>query len=191
MKIGLFFGSFNPIHVGHLIIGQYFAQFTDLKQLWFVVSPHNPLKKKDTLAANHHRLNMVKEAIGNSPFFRVSDIEFNMPLPSYTIKTLLYLKDKYPDKEFVLIMGEDNLNTFHKWKNYGDILKHFKIYVYKRPHAEKTHALQHPHISLFDAPQMEISSSFIRNAISKQKDVSFFVPEEVYNYIKTMNLYGY
>jgi nicotinate-nucleotide adenylyltransferase len=124
-KVGLFFGSFNPIHIGHLIIAEYMLEFTDLNELWFVVSPHNPLKEKKTLLADNHRLALVRIAIEDNPKFKVSDIEFKMPQPSYTSKTLAYLSDKYPNKEFVLLIGSDNLQTFHKWKNYEQIIKNY------------------------------------------------------------------
>lgn len=186
---GLFFGSFNPIHTGHLIMAQYFVEYTDLQQLWFVVTPHNPLKQKDTLLDNHHRLNMVKAAIENHHHFRASDIEFGMPQPSYTINTLAYLKEKYPEKKFTLIMGGDNLTTLKKWKNYEEIISNYSIYVYKRPGHVKTNIQAYKQIKIFDVPQMEISSSFIRQGLKTGKDMSFFLPDKVYKYIKEMALY--
>jgi len=188
-KTGLFFGSFNPIHIGHLIIAQYFIEFTDVQQVWFVVSPHNPLKKKETLLADHHRLNMVKIAIEDNPEFRASDIEFKMPQPSYTINTLTYLKEKYPEKDFVLIMGGDNLETIHKWKNYEQILENYSIYIYDRPDTDVSVFKNHENIKFFDAPLMKISSSFIRKALKDKKDVRYFLHEKVYYYIKDMMLY--
>ena len=189
IKTGLFFGSFNPIHIGHLIIAQYFTEFTDLNQVWFVVSPHNPLKKKITLCADHHRLNMVKLAIDDNPKLRASDIEFNLPQPSYTINTLAYLKEKYPEKEFILIMGGDNLETLHKWKNYEQISKENKIYVYKRPDTQPSIFDKNSNISIFDAPLMQISSSFIRKALKDKKNMMYLLPDKVYNYIENMMLY--
>jgi len=188
-RTGLFFGSFNPIHVGHLIIAQYFISFTDLQQVWFVVSPHNPLKKKETLLADHHRLNMVKIAIGDNPELRACDIEFKLPQPSYTINTLTYLKEKYPEKNFVLIMGGDNLETLHKWKNFEQILDNYNIYVYDRPDSDLSSFINNKNIKIFDVPLMKISSSFIRNAIKEDKDVKFFLHDKVYDYIKDMLLY--
>ena len=136
MKVGLFFGSFNPIHVGHLIIANYMATHTDLKEIWLVVSPQNPLKQKASLAKDYDRLHLVRLAIDQNPKLKASNIEFDLPKPSYTVDTLAYLKEKYPTKTFVLIMGGDNLGTFHKWKNYEIILKNFQIYVYSRPKYE-------------------------------------------------------
>ena len=132
MKTGLFFGSFNPIHIGHLAIANYMAAFTDLQQVWFVVSPQNPLKEKESLLADYHRLALVEQAISDNPQYKASSIEFKLPKPSYTINTLTHLKEKYPEREFVLIMGADNLQTLHKWKNYGQILEQYEIYVYPR-----------------------------------------------------------
>lgn len=187
-RTGLFFGSFNPIHIGHLTIARYFLEFTDLKQVWFVISPHNPLKKKESLLADHHRLNMVKLAIEDTPALRACDIEFKLSQPSYTIHTLTYLKEKYPGKKFVLIMGGDNLETLHKWKNFELILQDYEIYVYVRPGATKP-AVEHEHIRIFDAPLMDISSSFIRQALKDKKDVSFLLPPAVARYIDDMMLY--
>ncbi len=132
MKIGLFFGTFNPIHTGHLVIANYMANYTDLNKVWLVVTPHNPLKQKETLLKDHHRLMLTKLATEDNPKLKVSDIEFKLTQPSFTINTLLHLKEKYPVKEFVLIMGEDNLKTLHKWKNYEEIINQFSIYVYPR-----------------------------------------------------------
>ncbi len=189
-ETGLFFGSFNPIHSGHLMMAQYFVEYTDLQQVWFVVSPQNPLKKKASLLPQHHRLNMVKAAIENHHKFRASDIEFAMPQPSYTINTLTYLKEKYPEKNFYLLIGADNLANLSKWKNYEEILNNFKIFVYKRFQDTINHQLlEHPHVSILDAPQIEISSSFIRAGIKKGKDMQFFLHENVYAYIKEMYLY--
>jgi len=188
-KTGLFFGSFNPIHIGHLIIAQYFIEFSDLQQVWFVISPHNPLKKKESLLADHHRLNMVKIAIEDNSSFRACDIEFNMPRPSYTINTLAYIKERYPEKEFCLIMGGDNLETLHKWKNYSLLLEENKIYVYKRPDTDISRFEGHANITLFDVPLMKISSSFIRNAIKEKRKMQYFLHDKVYAYIEDMLLY--
>ena len=132
-KTGLFFGSFNPIHIGHLIIAEYMVEFTDLSQVWFVISPHNPLKKKKTLLADYHRFKLVNIAIEDNSNLRATDIEFKLPKPSYTIDTLTYLHEKYPENEFILIAGTDIFPTFHKWKNYKEILIQYEIYVYNRP----------------------------------------------------------
>lgn len=188
-KIGLFFGSFNPIHNGHLIIANYFAEFTDLNQIWFVISPHNPLKEKKSLLAQHHRLYMVNLAIEDFPKFKASDIEFHLPQPSYTIHTLAHLREKYPQHHFNLIMGQDNLSTFHKWKNYELILQNHKIYIYPRLNAEPSSFDNHPNVIFTDAPQIEISSTFIRKAIQEKKDIRYFLHSKVWNYIDEMNFY--
>lgn len=187
--IGLFFGSFNPIHNGHLILANYFAEFTDLQQIWFVVSPHNPLKEKKSLLAQHHRLYMVNLAIEDFPKFKASDIEFHLPQPSYTIHTLAHLKEKYPQHQFHLIMGQDNLSTFHKWKNYELILQNHKIYIYPRLNAEPSSFDNHPNVIFTNAPQIEISSTFIRKAIQEKKDLRYFLHPEVWRYIDEMNFY--
>lgn len=187
-KTGLFFGSFNPIHLGHLIIAQYFIENSDIQQVWFVVSPHNPLKKKETLLTDHHRLNMVKIAIDDNPALRACDIEFNLPQPSYTVNTLTYLKEKYPKKEFVLLMGGDNLESLHKWKNYEQILDNYQIYVYDRPDVQKT-LIKHEHIKLFEASLMKISSSYIRQILKEKKSTKYLLPPKVYDYIEDMMLY--
>jgi nicotinate-nucleotide adenylyltransferase len=188
-KTGLFFGSFNPIHIGHLIVAGYMREFSDLDQVWFVISPHNPLKEKKTLLADHHRLMLVKTAIEDDPEFRASDIEFKLPQPSYTIDTLTYLKEKYPDHEFVLIAGTDILPSFHKWKNYQTLLNQYQIYIYNRPGYKKGEYANHPSIKFFDAPLMEISSSFIRKAIGEGKDVRYMLPPKVWEYMREMHFY--
>jgi nicotinate-nucleotide adenylyltransferase len=192
MKIGLFFGTFNPIHIGHLVIANYMANYTDLNKVWLVVTPHNPLKERESLLKDNHRLALVKIAIEDNPKLKVSDIEFKLSKPSYTINTLLYLKEKYPKHEFVLIMGEDNLRTIHKWKNYEEIVNGFSIYVYPRidsaAYEEKN--IIYPNVKFFpDLPLMNISSTFIRKAIKEKKDVKYLLTEKVSNYIIEMNFY--
>jgi len=189
MKIGLYFGSFNPIHNGHMAIANYMLEFTDLNEIWFVISPQNPFKTKQKLLLDYHRLELVSIAINDTPGFRASNIEFNLPKPSYTIDTLAYLYDKYPEKEFVLIMGSDNLVNFHKWKNFNEILRNHQIYIYPRPNVKQVELMKHPNVHKVDAPLMEISSSFIRNAIKKEKDVRFFLPYKLWTYIKEMHFY--
>jgi len=189
MKTGLYFGSFNPIHNGHMAIANYMREFTDLDEVWFVVSPQNPFKNKQSLLNDYQRLEMVELAIDDTPGFRASNIEFHLPKPSFTVDTLAYLYDKYPDKEFVLIMGSDNLVNFHKWKNFNEILRYYKIYVYPRPDTPITNLHNHPQVTLTDAPLMEISSSFIRNAIKANKDIRFYLPRKVWNFIKEMHFY--
>jgi nicotinate-nucleotide adenylyltransferase len=183
MKIGLFFGSFNPVHIGHLIIANFMATQTDLQQVWFVVSPQNPLKLKSTLARDRDRLNMVELAIDDNNLLRASDIEFKLPKPSYTIDTLTYLTEKYPQHQFVLIMGGDNLATLHKWKNYELILKGYDIYVYKRPQYDLGELATSPRVSLFDAPLMEISATYIRKCLIEGKSIQYLVPDSVRKYL--------
>ena len=189
MKIGLFFGSFNPIHVGHLIIANHIVQHTDLKKVWMVVSPQNPLKPKNTLAKEQDRLHLVRLAIGDNPNLEASDIEFKLPQPSYTIDTLTYLKEKYPTKSFVLIMGGDNLATLQKWKNYEMILEHYEIYVYKRPDYDLEQWATHPKVNIIDAPLLEISATHIRNTIKAKKSIQYLVTEPVLKYIEGSNMY--
>ena len=191
MKVGLFFGSFNPVHVGHMIIANYMAQHTDLDQIWMVVSPQNPLKNRRTLAKDYDRLYLIDQAIDDNPLLRSSNIEFSLPKPSYTIDTLTYLKEKYPDKQFVLIMGGDNLGSFHKWKNYETILNNHEIYVYKRPTYELGELESHESISLFDTPMMEISSSYIRNEIKEGRSIRYLVPEKVEDHILEAGVYRF
>lgn len=189
MHIGLFFGSFNPIHVGHMVLANYMASFTDLEQVWFVVSPHNPLKEKASLLNQNQRLHMVNLAIGDNDRLKSSNIEFSLPQPSYTINTLAHLKEKYPKHQFSLIMGEDNLESFSKWKNYEEILKNHKLYVYPRPNCNSEELKAHPNVVMTEAPLMEISSTMIRKAIKDKKDVSFFVPQAVWQYLDEMSFY--
>lgn len=190
MKIGLFFGSFNPVHVGHMIIANYMATQTDLQQVWFIVSPQNPLKPKRTLLRDYDRLHLVQLAIGDNLLLRASDVEFNLPKPSYTIDTLTVLKEKYPDKEFVLIMGGDNLGTFHKWKNYELLLRDFEIYVYDRPAYDKGELMTHPKVHLHDeVPMMEISATYIRDCLKNNQSIQYLVPDAVYYYLTQFNLY--
>ena len=189
MKTGLFFGSFNPIHVGHLIIANYMATQSDLKEVWLVVSPHNPLKVKTTLANDFDRLHLVRLAIEDNPVLKASDIEFSLPKPSYTIDTLSYLTEKFPKKEFVLIMGGDNIATLNKWKNYEQILQHFSIYVYNRPESDPGEFATHPKIHFFEAPLLDISATYIREAIRNRKSVRYLVPDKVFEYLEGSTMY--
>ncbi|WP_367864903.1 nicotinate (nicotinamide) nucleotide adenylyltransferase [Pedobacter sp. WC2423] len=188
-KTGLFFGSFNPIHAGHLIIASYMANFTDLDEVWLIVSPQNPLKNKKGLGNMYDRLEMARLAIEPAEQLKVSDIEFNLPQPSYTIDTLAYLQEKHPTKEFVLIMGADNLASLKKWKNYEVLLKNYAIYVYPRPGSDVTEWVNHPSITLTETPQMEISSTFIRQALKDSKNIQFLVPENVIAFMDSKNMY--
>lgn len=188
-KTGLFFGSFNPIHNGHLMIANYLVEFTDLEQIWFVVSPQNPLKEKASLAPDYDRLEMVRRAVDDDPRFRVSDIEMHLPRPSYTIHTLTYLSEKHPERQFVLIVGGDNLQYFHKWKNPEQILEQYPMYVYARPGFSGGEYTSHPSVKIVEAPLIEISSSFIREALRAGHDVRYFLPPPVYQYIMKEGLY--
>jgi len=187
LKIGLFFGSFNPIHIGHLIIAETIFDRSDLDQVWFVVSPQNPLKKRKSLVHEHDRLRMVELAIEDNFHFRASDMEFNMPRPSYTIDTLTYLSEQYPQHQFCLFLGSDNLKQLKKWKNYEQILAHYEIYVYPRP-GEKVE-MEQPTIHEVDAPLLDISATFIRKSIQEDKSVKYLLPEKVEEYIKAKKLY--
>ncbi|WP_338355921.1 nicotinate (nicotinamide) nucleotide adenylyltransferase [Yeosuana marina] len=191
MKVGLFFGSFNPIHIGHLVIANHIAEHSDLDQVWFVVTPHSPFKKKSTLLDNYQRLEMVYRATKDYTKLNPCDIEFNLPQPNYTINTLAYLQEKYPTYQFALIMGEDNLKSFHKWKNYELILENHHIYVYPRV-SENTIETQfdgHKKIHPINAPIMELSSTFIRNSIKEGKNVQPMLPQNVWEYLDEMNFY--
>ncbi len=191
MTVGLYFGSFNPIHIGHLVIANHLVEFSNLDQVWFVVTPHNPFKKKHSLLDNHQRLEMVYRATKDYSKLKPSAIEFNLPQPNYTVNTLAYLQETYPNYEFALIMGEDNLNSFHKWKNYQVILENHPIYVYPRLSKTngKTPLKDHKKIHRIEAPIMEISSTFIRNAIKNGKNIKPLLPEPVWTYLDEMNFY--
>lgn len=189
MKIGLFFGSFNPIHVGHLVIAEYIAENTDLREIWFVVSPHNPFKAKESLLANNHRLAMVKLAVEDSKKLKASNVEFKLPQPSYTINTILHLNEKHPNKEFALIMGSDNLASFTKWKNYEQLLERCQLYVYPRPGHDGGKLNGHPKVVLVNAPQMDISATYIRQAVKEGKSIRYMLTDAVFNYLTEMNFY--
>lgn len=190
MKIGLFFGSFNPVHVGHMIIANTLLNETDLDRIWMVVSPHNPLKKKSSLANDFDRLHLVRLAIGSNLKIKASNIEFDLPRPSYTIDTLSYLKEKYPSDDFSLIMGSDNLNTLPKWKNHEQILKHYSIVVYHRPGQVLGEISKHPQIQIIDnLPLLDISSTYIRSCIRSGKSIQYLVPDSVFEYMEGSNMY--
>ncbi|MCK9219221.1 MAG: nicotinate (nicotinamide) nucleotide adenylyltransferase [Bacteroidales bacterium] len=188
-KTGLLFGSFNPIHLGHLMIASYLSEFTDLEQIWFIVSPHNPLKEKKSLLADHHRLRMVNLAIEDDLKFKASNIEFKLPQPSYTIDTLTYLQEKYPLQQFIPIIGSDNLTSFKKWKNWETLLKIYQIYVYPRPDTGDHLFHDHPSFTMIDAPLITLSSTFIRQGIKAGRNMRHFLPEPVWKYIQEMNFY--
>lgn len=188
-KTGLFFGSFNPIHVGHLIIANSMLTGSELEEVWFVVSPQNPLKERSTLLADYHRLQMVRVAIEENYKMRACDVEFHLPIPSYTVVTLAHLGELYPDREFSLIMGSDNLDNFHRWRNYEHILENYEIFVYPRPGHDGGDLASHPHVHLVDVPMMDISSSYIRERISKRQSVEYLLTEPVYKYLTEMHFY--
>ncbi len=190
MKIGLLFGSFNPIHTGHLIIANYMANHTTLDKVWLVVSPQNPLKKYSDLINTYDRLEMAKLATDNSGRITVSDVELKLPQPSYTIDTLTHLKEKYPEHDFALIMGSDNLVSLPKWKNYKLILRDYRIYVYPRPGYENSDLASHPSVTITMTPLMELSATFIRKSLAEKKNIQYFVPDPVLDFIEKKNLYG-
>jgi nicotinate-nucleotide adenylyltransferase len=190
LKIGLYFGSYNPIHIGHLVIANYMVEYTDIDQLWFVVSPQNPFKKKTNLLDDYHRLELVNRAIEGDDRLRASNIEFSLPKPSYTVDTLAYLKDLHPNSEFKILMGSDNLESFHKWKNYEAIVENYGVIVYPRPGFDKFKVEVHKNIVIAqNVPLMEISSSFIRKAIRNKKDVRHFLSPKSWEYLDEMNFY--
>lgn len=186
MKVGLYFGTFNPIHIGHLIIANHMAEFGGLDQVWLVVTPHNPLKKKSTLLDDRQRLEMVHLATEDFPKLKPSDIEFGLPQPNYTVNTLVHLQEKFPSHSFSLIMGEDNLNSLHKWKNHEAILQNHSIHVYPRINAEPLNSefRNHPNVHWVNAPVMELSSTFIRDSIKAGKNVMPMMPHKVGQYIE-------
>lgn len=188
-KIGLFFGSFNPIHMGHMIIANLMAETTDLKKVWFIVSPQNPFKPNKGMLHEFDRYDMVRAAIHDNYKLQVSDIEFHLPKPSYTIHTLVTLTEKNPDKDFKIIMGEDNLSNFTKWKNYSQILDNYGLYVYPRPGAQLSELRMHPNVTLVEAPLLDISATFIRNCIRKKQSVRYLVPDAVEETIRAKGFY--
>lgn len=188
MKTGLYFGSFNPIHTGHLIIADFFLNYSDLQSVWFIVSPQNPLKRSASLLNEYHRLFLVRLATEGNVKLRTSDIEFKLPRPSYTIDTLTYLEEKYPKNEFTVIIGSDSLNNIGKWKNSETLLKNYSFYVYQRPGFEAPQQSK-GNIRLFEAPLINISSTYIRNAIQQEKSVKYLVPDKVLEEIERNNYY--
>jgi len=190
MKTGLFFGSFNPIHNGHLAIANYIVDFTEIEELWFVVSPQNPLKEKDILAPDNHRLEMVKRAIPfNEDRFMVCDIEISMPKPSYTIDTLRALKKKYPEKEFIVILGSDSLESITKWKDYKSLLNDYTIFIYPRKGSDIEMLSKSYSIKIINAPLVDYSSTSIREKLMKGEDISSYIPDGVNDYIKKLGVY--
>ena len=190
MKIGLYPGSFNPVHTGHMVIAGYLSEFTDLDEVWMVVSPRNPLKMTNDMLQDYHRLDLVKRAIGDNKRIKSSDVEFRLPKPSYTINTIHHLKEKFPGDEFCLILGEDNLRTFDQWKNYEEILGLCMVYVYPRLGVEMTKFHVHPKVKLIkEVPVMEISATFIRESLRNKKNVRYMLPEAVWSQVEEMRFY--
>jgi len=188
-EVGLFFGSFNPIHIGHMIIANLVKETTEVEEVWFIVSPQNPFKKNKNLLHEFDRLDMVNAAISDDYKFRCSDIEFNMPRPSYTIDTLTLIQEKYPEYKFQLIIGEANLAAFPKWKNADQILEHFGLIVYPRPHSNASELIDHSHVQMIDAPEVDISATLIRKLIKEDKSIKYLVPEPVAELIKTKGFF--
>lgn len=191
MKVGLYFGTFNPVHVGHTILANHMLHYTDMDEIWMVVTPHNPHKKKSSLLDNHHRLEMVYKATETYNKIHVTDIEFKLKQPNYTIDTLVHISEKHPNHQFAIIMGEDNLNSFHKWKNYEVILEDYEVYVYPRISEKKEDniLINHPKVHTVKAPIVEISSTFIRKSIASTKSVKHLLLPKVWEYIDLMNFY--
>lgn len=189
MKIGLFFGSFNPVHNGHLIIANYICEVTDLKKVWLVVSPQNPLKPKETLLRDYDRLHLINLAVEDSKNLKASNIEFSLPKPSYTIDTLTYLKEKHPEHQFSLIMGSDNLITLHKWKNYELLLNNYEILAYTRRGFESNPYPEKKNIKILDFPFLDISATFIRDSIKNGISMQYFLPDAVWKYVDEMGWY--
>lgn len=190
MNVGLFFGSFNPVHTGHLLIANYFIQFASLDKVWFVVSPQNPFKNSDELLDEHIRIEMLNLAINGDPKFVASDIEFDLPRPSYTVNTLTFLRNKFPDDTFFPIIGGDNLQSFHLWKDYQEILNQHQLLVYRRAGFHENPLLAgNKQIRIYDVPLLNISSTYIREMIQAGKSVKYLVPEEVEKFINRNSLY--
>lgn len=191
-KVGLYFGTFNPIHIGHLTIANHMVEYSDLDEVWFVITPLSPFKKKASLLADHHRFHLVELAVEEYDKLKPSNIEFKLPQPNYTVNTLAHITEKYPNIAFSLIMGEDNLKSFHKWKNYEVILDNHHVYVYPRIYdgrVAETQFDEHPKVHKVAAPIMEISSTFIRKAIKEQKNIKPLLSHDVWQYIDEMNFY--
>ena len=190
-KVGLFFGSFNPIHIGHLILANYILENTDMAELWFVVSPQNPFKEKKSLLKDYHRFDMVQMALKNYPKMRASNVEFSLPTPSYTTHTLAYLQEKYPESSFSLIMGEDNLKSLPKWKNAETLIKNHQIIVYPRISTGATEEISFDkeNIHKISAPIIELSATEIRSMIKEGKNVRPMLPPEVFDFIDGSNFY--
>jgi len=189
MKIGLYFGSFNPIHTGHLIIAEHVLNFTGLDRVWLIISPQNPLKPSASLLGEYDRLHLVNLAIENSSHLKAVDVEFRLPKPSYTITTLTYLTEKYPNDEFTVIMGSDSFNNLPKWRNYEKLIRDYSFLIYVRPGFPVKGLLPDMNAEVLEAPMLDISASFIRKNIQLDKSIRFLVPEKVFDYIQANNYY--
>ncbi len=189
MKIGLFFGSFNPIHSGHMVIANMMVELSDLDKVWFVVSPQNPLKRSKNLLHEFDRIDMVRAAVFDNYKLEVSDVEFKLPKPSYTVNTLVHLSEKHPEKKFKVIIGEDNLLNFERWKNYQVILDDYGLYVYPRPNTQPSALKSHPNVKMVNAPLMDVSATFIRNCVKKNKSIRYLVPDPVEEIIRSRGYY--
>ena len=183
MKIGIYSGSFNPVHHGHVMLANYLVEFSDLDELWFVVSPQNPLKKREDLMKDEDRLKMVGLALEGDSRLKVSDIEMSLSLPSYTINTLRALSSQHPDDQFVFICGMDSLQGMHRWREYQAILDGYELLVFPRKGYDGGELIHHPHVKVLETPVIEVSSTFIRNSMKAGKDVRHFMPEKVYLYL--------
>ena len=188
-KIGIYSGSFNPIHHGHVMLANYLVEFSDLDELWFVVTPQNPLKQKDELLDDYERLKMVQLALGDDSRFHVSDIEMHLPRPSYTINTLTALSEQYPDCEFVFICGMDSLQNLKNWREYQKILDNYELLVFPREGYDGGDLISYPSVTVLKTPILEISSTFIRGCIKKGRDVRHFMPEKAFCYMKQNQFY--
>ena len=188
-KIGIYSGSFNPIHHGHVMLANYLVEFSDLDELWFVVTPQNPLKKKEDLLADEERLRMVQLAVGDDPRFRVSDVEMHLPTPSYTINTLTALSDQYPDCRFVFVCGMDSLQNFKNWREYQKILDNYELLVFPREGYDGGDLARHPSVTVLKTPIVEVSSTFIRRCVKEGRDVRHFMPERAFRYMKENRFY--
>lgn len=189
MLTGLYFGSFNPIHNGHLMLANYLVEYGGIGELWFVISPQNPFKEKKSLLPDYQRLELVHRAVDDFKKFRACDVEFGLPKPSYTIDTLTYLKEKYPNKEFCLIIGSDNVERFPRWKNAQQIIDNYHILIFPRKDCPVGDFANYPNVHIVDAPLIEVSSTFIRESIANGKDVRFYMPPKVWEYVDEMNFY--
>lgn len=189
MKTGLFFGSFNPIHVGHLIIANFMLEFTEVEEVWFIVSPQNPFKIHDKLADESHRLAMVRLAVEDNPAFKAVDVEFELTKPSFTIHTLYHLKEQFPERDFTLIMGSDNLSELHKWKGFDEIISGYSLFVYHREGHDNQVLKSRNNVRVFDAPVLNISATFIREVLQAKKSIRYLVPPVVEQYIRENTIY--